>query len=61
MNRNAIDSRMYMANHNLNRALDIALGDEPILVPATDTILKTNNIEGHASLGKMARECRGES
>ena len=52
-------SRMYMANHNLNRQIT-ALGNS-ILVPATNVINETNAVSGDGSLGKAAEDCAGNS
>ena len=51
------NSRMYMANHNLNTEIT-ALGTS-ILVPTTALINETNAVNGTGSLGAMAKDCAG--
>ncbi|KAJ9660272.1 hypothetical protein H2201_007018 [Coniosporium apollinis] len=51
----ARESLMYMANHNLNTALNF-MGNE-ILVPNVALINQTNAVEGPGSLGAMAEDC----
>jgi len=49
--------RLYLANHNLNTAIDL-LGED-ILVPNTADINQTNSVTGNSSLGAMAQNCTG--
>ena len=49
--------RLYLANHNLDTAVDL-LGED-ILVPNTATINQTNSVSGNSSLGLMAQNCTG--
>jgi len=49
--------RLYLANHNLNTAVDF-LGED-ILVPNTADINQTNSVTGNSSLGAMALNCTG--
>ena len=51
------NSRMYLANHNLNTNIT-ALGTS-LLVPTTTLINETNAVNGTGSLGAMASECAG--
>lgn len=51
-------SRLYLANHNLNTPVDL-LGAS-ILVPNTASINQTNAVSGNGSLGVMAQTCDGE-
>ena len=50
--------RMYLANHNLNKPLNV-LGDT-ILVPDTALLNATNAASGYGSLGVAANNCAGE-
>lgn len=50
--------RLYLANHNLNTAVDLLGAD--ILVPNTATINQTNSVSGNVSLGLMANTCTSE-
>jgi hypothetical protein len=56
---------MYLANHNLNTAIDISAilgngGDETILIPNTASINTTNGEYLTAGqLGNMAADCSG--
>ncbi|MCJ1435491.1 hypothetical protein MMC27_004865 [Xylographa pallens] len=47
--------RMYLANHNLNKAMNL-LGDT-ILVPDTALLNQTNAASGYGSLGVAANNC----
>lgn len=49
------ESRMYMANHNLNT--QIAFGGVSLLVPSTPLINETNGLNGSGSLGSMVDDC----
>lgn len=49
------DSRMYMANHNLN--VEVGIGSLHILIPNTAYIIQTNDEDGFGSLGRMAENC----
>ncbi|KAL2000485.1 hypothetical protein VTN02DRAFT_2995 [Thermoascus thermophilus] len=49
------ESRMYMANHNLN--LDISFAGVNLLVPNTVLLNETNAVTGYGSLGWMADNC----
>ncbi|KAJ5212584.1 uncharacterized protein N7498_004230 [Penicillium cinerascens] len=49
------ENRMYMANHNLNLAVD--LGSITILIPNTAVLNQTNGVSGPGSLGWMAENC----
>lgn len=49
------ESRMYMANHNLN--LEITLLGTSLLVPNTVFLNETNAVSGFGSLGRMAKNC----
>lgn len=51
---------LYMANHNLNVAINIANISE-FLIPNTIFLNETNNITGFGSLGTMAITCKGVS
>lgn len=61
----AREKYMYMANHNLNMAVDLGalLGDgsgEPILIPNTAVINQTNGrFLEFGQLGQMAEQCDG--
>jgi hypothetical protein len=48
-------SRLYMANHNLNLALDLAGAN--ILIPDRAEIAQTNGITGFGSLGVATNSC----
>ncbi|KAI9805552.1 MAG: hypothetical protein M1825_000803 [Sarcosagium campestre] len=51
--------RLYMANHNLNRKLDI-FGQDIGVVPDTDSLEDTNAVDGPSSLGKAAEQCTSD-
>ena len=51
-------ARMYLANHNLNKPLNL-FGDT-ILVPDTALLNETNAASGYGSLGLAADNCAGE-
>ncbi|KAJ5289493.1 uncharacterized protein N7443_009746 [Penicillium atrosanguineum] len=53
--RQGAETRMYMANHNLN--LDLSFGSISLLIPNTALLNQTNGVNGTGSLGKMARNC----
>lgn len=61
--KEAHDNFMYMANHNLNVAVELGsltgdLGGEPLLLPNTAQINNTNGqYEEHGQLGAMALNC----
>ncbi|KAF1998307.1 hypothetical protein P154DRAFT_495650 [Amniculicola lignicola CBS 123094] len=48
-------NKMYMANHNLNVAIDIA--DISLLIPAYTLLDQVNADDGNASLGLMSTNC----
>ncbi|KAF2101078.1 PLC-like phosphodiesterase, partial [Rhizodiscina lignyota] len=49
-------ARLYMANHNLNVAIDLS-GAE-LLIPNTANLTQTNTAFGPISLGNMSARCR---
>lgn len=49
--------RMYMANHNLNLHVDLNLGNLDLLIPDMGSMVETNGMSGHGSLGAMSRKC----
>lgn len=51
------ETRMYMANHNLNTK--ISLAGISLLVPNTVVLNETNAVSGFGSLGRMADNCTG--
>jgi hypothetical protein len=61
--KEAHENFMYMANHNLNVAVELGsltgdLGGEPLLLPNTAQINNTNGaMETHGQLGAMAMNC----
>jgi hypothetical protein len=61
--KEAHENFMYMANHNLNVAVELGsltgdLGGEPLLLPNTAQINNTNGqFEEHGQLGAMAMNC----
>jgi hypothetical protein len=61
--KEAHENFMYMANHNLNVAVELGsltgdLGGEPLLLPNTAQINNTNGqFETHGQLGAMAMNC----
>ena len=59
LSRQEAETRMYLANHNLNTEIT-ALGTS-ILVPTTPLINQTNGLNGSGSLGAMADDCTGET
>lgn len=58
LSRQAAESRMYMANHNLNT--EISLAGTSLLVPTTALINETNALNGSGSLGLAANNCAGK-
>ena len=58
LSRQEAESRMYMANHNLNT--EISLAGTSLLVPTTALINQTNALNGTGSLGLMANNCAGK-
>ena len=59
---------MYLANHNLNTAVDISAllgsgsGDQPILIPNTAQINETNGqFDTFGQLEAMSQNCTSES
>ena len=65
--KEAHENFMYMANHNLNVAVELGsltgdLGGEPLLLPNTAQINNTNGAgEEHGQLGAMAMNCSSKS
>ena len=53
--RSVSESRMYLANHNLN--VNIALAGISLDVPAYTILNETNGINGTGSAGAMVQEC----
>ena len=55
IDRQAIDQRRYIANHNLN--VELSLLGTSMRVPNTAELNSTNAVSGNSSLGQMAETC----
>lgn len=58
LSREGAESRMYMANHNLN--VEVNFGSFHLLIPNTARLDQTNGVSGFGSLGAMAEDCTGK-
>lgn len=59
LSHHAAETRLYLANHNLN--LEIQFGTLDLLIPNLALLNRTNAAKGFGSLGLMAEHCTGRS